>query len=601
MIKPQLCSASVSLANAYGDILYRTWKDAIDGNLVLDDTDPVVLVEDTIQDLIHDAIHAANSKYFKSLRQLLRVFHEAKRITGVDAMLLKVYGPIIWRSLRAANAIVRAHAASLFFDAFPLNSPDMSAADADQLLQKQFDLLTALLKDGDHHVRAIAAAGVCHILRVYWELIPTKTTHTILSYIIGTLGLDMAAAEVRCGVIIGITELLDCPLSHPVLKSLLPVLGNSIHDTSEKVRIALIRLLCKVKQTRGMHFYDIVPLERICDQFDCDADRPAVCMVMTDLLLNSFYPRTGDSDLEGDALSAEQLKRCLTFVEHHERGAAVFYSNLYHHSSVGSAMKLCVLLLSLTQNSLTNTAATKKSKSKRRRGEVEDSTATSEDVNISPATLHRAVLVMASCLRSIEEKLNEAAYKLSRDMLQQFFTSSALQVLLLRANDCSSCDASLYKSILHYVLEIVAIVSRVLSSTGKGKKKVAATGSGISVQDVLDMYTLSTSSSDKEFAAVVIEALCSIGVTVRSRQCIPVVDTLQNKETFVTEILELYCSVFSSNKVSSKRARKNSLVLAAINKPKLMTLLVALMESSHSAVTAIKEYLVSDEVRYFIL
>ena len=60
--------------------------------------------------------------------------------------------------------------------------------------------------------------------------------------------------------------------------------------------------------------------------------------------------------------------------------------------------------------------------------------------------------------------------------------------------------------------------------------------------------------------------------------------------------MELYSSVFAAQK-TAKRARKNSLALAAVNKPKLLALLVAMLESSHEAVLTIKEYLVSDVVR----
>lgn len=199
-----------------------------------------------MQGLFHDAIHAADPKYFKGLRVVLGSFHDAKRLKGVDSMLLKTYGPILWRSLRCANSLVRAQATLLFFDAFPLQGSNSSAVESDAILQKQFDLLSSLLKDVDHRVRAAAASGVCHILREYWSALPAQTTKQILSYVVGTLGRDSNCATVRLAVVQGLGELLDQPLSHTVLKNLLPLAADALHDKSAAVRVAFIEILNKV-------------------------------------------------------------------------------------------------------------------------------------------------------------------------------------------------------------------------------------------------------------------------------------------------------------------------------------------------------------------
>ena len=71
---------------------------------------------------------------------------------------------------------------------------------------------------------------------------------------------------------------------------------------------------------------------------------------MSELLLNSLYPRPEyyDND-EGNTeqiidFSREQIKRCYKFVHTYESAALVFYSNLYKHTSIGSVIKLCVML-----------------------------------------------------------------------------------------------------------------------------------------------------------------------------------------------------------------------------------------------------------------
>lgn len=45
--------------------------------------------------------------------------------------------------------------------------------------------------------------------------------------------------------------MLDNPLSHPLLEKLLPTSKYSIHDNSEKVRIAFLDMLIKVKAVRA--------------------------------------------------------------------------------------------------------------------------------------------------------------------------------------------------------------------------------------------------------------------------------------------------------------------------------------------------------------
>ena len=72
-------------------------------------------------------MHAATDKLFHSLRRLLNALHAEKKAKGVDEMLLRLYAPILWRSLEVANAVVRRHAATLLVDAFPLVDTDDSA------------------------------------------------------------------------------------------------------------------------------------------------------------------------------------------------------------------------------------------------------------------------------------------------------------------------------------------------------------------------------------------------------------------------------------------------------------------------------------------
>lgn len=260
-------------------------------------------------------------------------------------MLLRVYGPILWRSLSCANAIVRAQACALFFDVFPFNDPTASPSEDEGLKQKQFDFIAALLKDGDHRVRAAAASGVCHVFKDFWECIPFNAVKQLLQYIVCTLGQDSSCAGVRYAAVVGITELLQNPLSHGILKVLLPAMGMSLHDTSEKVRVAFVKLLCEVKNIKGIQFYDIASEEHLLARFATDADKPSMCTVLTELLANSFFPSAEKTDTAAvDKERSEQVRRCLVFIKKNLNAAKAFYSNLASVTSTGTVTRFCSVL-----------------------------------------------------------------------------------------------------------------------------------------------------------------------------------------------------------------------------------------------------------------
>jgi len=82
-------------------------------------------VEDVlIQPMMEASMMVANNTVARAIRVLLSPLHESKKDPAVDAMLHKLYSPIIWRNLNAANAHVRLHAAGIMADTFPLNDPE---------------------------------------------------------------------------------------------------------------------------------------------------------------------------------------------------------------------------------------------------------------------------------------------------------------------------------------------------------------------------------------------------------------------------------------------------------------------------------------------
>ena len=66
------------------------------------------------------------------IRQVLDGFHSHKKERGVDEALVRMYEPILWRALKVANGSVRANAAALLIDAFPLQNPDAPNAEIEE-------------------------------------------------------------------------------------------------------------------------------------------------------------------------------------------------------------------------------------------------------------------------------------------------------------------------------------------------------------------------------------------------------------------------------------------------------------------------------------
>ena len=116
--------------------------------------------EECIQRFIQDAVHARSVSLFNATRTVLQIFFDNKRHAGVDEMLYRISGPILWRGVRAANDSVRRQAAIILFDNFPLRDPQFNNQTMDRSLQKQFDVFEELLGDAHPAVRIAAIEGL---------------------------------------------------------------------------------------------------------------------------------------------------------------------------------------------------------------------------------------------------------------------------------------------------------------------------------------------------------------------------------------------------------------------------------------------------------
>ncbi|GAB5568976.1 condensin-2 complex subunit G2 isoform X1 [Prionailurus iriomotensis] len=256
-----------------------------------------------IQDFMHHGIHLPRkSPVHSRVREVLSYFHHQKKVRqGVEEMLYRLYKPILWRGLKARNSEVRSNAALLFIETFPIRDPNFNAIEMDSEIQKQFEELYSLLEDPYPMVRSTGILGVCKITSKYWEMMPPTILIDLLKKVTGELAFDTSSADVRCSVFKCLPIILDNKLSHPLLEQLLPALKYSLHDNSEKVRVAFVDMLLKVKAVRaakmprfGMtdrrldQFWKICPMEHILVRLESDS-RP-VSRRLVNLIFNSFLP-----------------------------------------------------------------------------------------------------------------------------------------------------------------------------------------------------------------------------------------------------------------------------------------------------------------------
>ncbi|XP_063777980.1 condensin-2 complex subunit G2 [Pseudophryne corroboree] len=327
-IKNQLQHLQKSLINHVADIYFRAWKKA-SGEIL-------TTIEHTcIQDLMHHGVYLPKKSpvHFK-VKKVLSYFHQQKLRQGVEAMLYRLYQPIIWRGLKAGNSEVRSNAAVLFVEAFPIQEPNMNQKDSDNNIQKQFFVLFNILDDSHPHVRATGVLGACKITAKYWEVIPPSVLADLMKRILGDLAADVSSADVRCSVFKSLTILLENKLSHPLLEQMLPTLKNSLHDNSEKVRVAFVDMLLKMKAVRAAKFWKMCPMEHILARLEIDS-RP-VCRRLVNLMFNSFFPVNQPEEI--------WCERCISLVQMNPGAARRFYQYASEHTAPTNIVKLMLTI-----------------------------------------------------------------------------------------------------------------------------------------------------------------------------------------------------------------------------------------------------------------
>jgi hypothetical protein len=139
--------------------------------------------EKVLQDLMYSVIHVASPATFESIITVLEPFHKDKKNRDVAALLHQLYSPILWRSLGAANPLVRKNSLIILEKVFPLHNPfsPPSQNPMKEAVLKCMKALQIALGDIDPSVRVTGSNVGAKICATYWEALPPQEIRSILN------------------------------------------------------------------------------------------------------------------------------------------------------------------------------------------------------------------------------------------------------------------------------------------------------------------------------------------------------------------------------------------------------------------------------------
>lgn len=191
-IKAQLPESKDRMNELFGDIYLRSWKESS-----LPERN---LIEDHLHDLVDSVLHIANPTIHSNLVQVLQPFHHLRKTSEGQSALCRLYGPVLWRSLRTANALVRAHAVELLDHVFPLTNPSeeglKNRQSMDESIRKACQALRHSLNDSDPRVRVAASTATAHVLGTFWNTLPPAEIRTLLNGTYSTGNTDLHSKTV---------------------------------------------------------------------------------------------------------------------------------------------------------------------------------------------------------------------------------------------------------------------------------------------------------------------------------------------------------------------------------------------------------------------
>jgi condensin-2 complex subunit G2 len=179
-IRAQIPGNKASILHDYGDIYHQAWKEAAD-----DDEQREVIELEIYQDLVYALVHAAKPPLVQSLLLVLEPLHQHQNNADVEALLYRMYGPLLWRALSAANERVRANAVQVLGRVFPLRAPPAEAkksgSGGTNPLERALTALESALQDEAPLVRSEASTATAMVLTNFWDVIPPRDIRKFLN------------------------------------------------------------------------------------------------------------------------------------------------------------------------------------------------------------------------------------------------------------------------------------------------------------------------------------------------------------------------------------------------------------------------------------
>lgn len=282
----------------------------------------------TMFNLTERAVLASSEPLATNLRTVLAAFHSNKRLPNMDAMLSGVYAPIVLPNLLVANPFVRRNAVTILCSAYPVHDPGASRSELESTIHRQTDKLIELLDDPQPLVRIATVQGVCSVLASLFAIVPLAKATKMMEIITTKCAFDSSSAAVRIAALQGLKHMLDNHETYALLTIALPRLRQLIHDAVERVRIAMLELLVKLKSKRvvKLPYISVVPVDQLLLRLPDDS-QPVVSLIMQ-LIVTSYFPLE-KRDKSPSEIAKSQYRACVAMLGQNNRAAESFYKLLY--------------------------------------------------------------------------------------------------------------------------------------------------------------------------------------------------------------------------------------------------------------------------------
>ncbi|KAF8385018.1 capg-2, partial [Pristionchus pacificus] len=236
----------------------------------------------------------------KFLGMFLTLSSELHDKSKNDSLIYRAVEPVLWRYLRAPHDQVRYAASMLLVRIFPV--VEKGSQNSNNNLDVQLNHFMDMLVDECVEIRKEGSKRILRALAHYYPNINVVWIKKLLSQIVDVNSKDSIPA-VRAAVLEGFAELLS--VSEAInatdigLRAMLPRL---IEDRSEKVRLAAVDLLLKLRCHRHIRYYKVVPMDEIMARLECESS-DAIRKKLVELVITSFLPKSATADEKNERIA----------------------------------------------------------------------------------------------------------------------------------------------------------------------------------------------------------------------------------------------------------------------------------------------------------